>query len=173
MLVLMETLPASPIPATPRDIAAVTRRARQIVRRRALISAGAAVVPIPGLDIAVDIGVMVAMIDEVNAEFGLTPAQLDQLAPGRKLATYRAITLVGSTLVGRLVTRELVVSLLKRIGVRLTAKQAARWVPLAGQAVAASISFAALKYLGDQHVADCAKVADALIDLNPPPRAKR
>lgn len=169
MLVPMKTLGSVLIPATPRDIAAVTRRARQLVTRRALISAGAAVVPIPGLDIAVDVGVMVSMIESINTEFGLTPAQLERLPPQGKIAAYRAITLAGSNLAGRLITRELVIRLLKSVGVRLSAKQAARWVPLAGQAVAASISFAALKYLGNQHVAECARVAAALIDLNSPP----
>ncbi len=173
MLVSMETLPAHPLPATPRDIEQAVRRARQLVKRRALLSAGAAVAPIPGIDIAVDVGVMVSMIEEINAEFGLTPAQLERLSPQGKVAAYRAIALVGSALVGRLVTRELVITLLKSVGVKLSAKQAARWVPIAGQAVAASISFGALKYLGDRHVADCARVAGALIDLNPPPPRRR
>ena len=51
-------------------------------------------------------------------------------------------------------TREVVIKVLKTVGVRLSVKQAAKYVPFAGQAVAASLSFAALKTLGDRHVED-------------------
>jgi uncharacterized protein (DUF697 family) len=154
------------VPETRRDIDAVARACRKLATRRALISAGASVVPLPGVDIAIDVSVLVSMLDDINAAFGLTPQQIEQLAPRRRAFAYKAVTAVGSALVGRVITRQLVVSLLKSVGVRLTAKQAARIVPLAGQVVAASISFAALKYLGDRHIEDCVRVADTLMDLS-------
>ncbi len=153
------------MPSTRRDIDAIARWCRKLATRRALISAGASIVPVPGVDIAVDVGVLMSMIEDINAAFGLTPEQLDQLAPRRKAFAYKALMTVGSALVGRVVTRELVVRLLKTVGVRMTAKQAARAVPFAGQVVAASLSFAALKYLGDRHIQDCMQVADTLLDL--------
>lgn len=167
----METLPAPiTIPTAPRDLRAAARRAQQIVTRRALVSAGASVVPVPGLDIAVDIGLYMSLVEDINAEFGLTPAQIERLSPRARALAFRAITLAGPTLVGRVLTREAVVGGLKLVGVRLTAKQAARWVPVAGQVVAATLSFTAIKILGDRHVQDCVRVAGAFVDLNPPPR---
>lgn len=127
--------------------------------------------PVPGIDVAVDVGVLVTMIDDINAAFGLTPAQIERLAPRRKAFAYKAVMAVGSALVGRVVTRELVVGLMKTVGVRLTAKQAARAVPFAGQVVAASLSFAALKYLGERHIRDCVHVADTLMELSGPAEA--
>jgi uncharacterized protein (DUF697 family) len=156
------------VPENRRDIDAVARLCRKLATRRALISAGASVVPIPGVDVAVDIGVLLSMIEDINAAFGLTPEQIERLAPRRKLFAYKAVMAVGSSLIGRVVTRELVIKALKTVGVRLTAKQAARAVPFAGQVVAASLSFAALKYLGDRHIADCVQVADTLLDLAGP-----
>jgi uncharacterized protein (DUF697 family) len=156
------------VPSTRRDVDAVARQCRKLATRRALISAGASVVPIPGVDVAVDIGVLMSMIEDINAAFGLTPEQIERLAPRRKVFAYKAVMAVGSAMVGRVVTRELVIKLLKSVGVRLTARQAARTVPFAGQVVAASLSFAALKYLGDRHVQDCVAVADTLIDLAGP-----
>jgi uncharacterized protein (DUF697 family) len=156
------------VPSTRRDIDAVARHCRKLATRRALISAGASVVPIPGVDVAVDISVLMSMIEDINSAFGLTPEQIDRLAPRRKAFAYKAVMAVGSALVGRVVTRELVIKVLKTVGVRLTAKQAARAVPFAGQVVAASLSFAALKYLGDRHIADCVQVADTLMDLAGP-----
>jgi uncharacterized protein (DUF697 family) len=153
------------VPSTRRDIDAIARRCRKLATRRALISAGASVVPLPGVDIAVDVSVLTSMIVDINTAFGLTPEQIDRLAPRRKTFAYKAITAVGAALVGRIVTRELVIRALKTLGVRLTAKQAARAVPIAGQVVAASLGFAALKYLGDRHIEDCMRVADSLLDL--------
>ena len=53
--------------------------------------------------------------------------------------------------------------LLKRIGVRIAAKSAARIVPLLGSVVSAGVSFAAMRMLGNRHVDDCYAVAKAAI----------
>lgn len=156
---------AALIPSTPRDVSQIASACRKLVTRRALISAGASIVPLPGIDVAVDITVLIRMLEEINQRFGLTPQQIEKLAPQRRLFAYKAAVGVGSALVGRMVTRELVIKLLKTVGVRLSVKQAAKYVPFAGQAVAASLSFAALKALGDRHVEDCVRVAETLIDL--------
>jgi uncharacterized protein (DUF697 family) len=153
------------IPETRRDIVQLASECRRLVTRRALISAGASVVPMPGVDVAVDITVLLKMIEEINQRFGLTPEQIERLAPQRRMFAYKAAMGVGSALIGRIVTRELVIKLLKTVGVRLSVKQAAKYVPFAGQAVAASLSFAALKALGDRHVDDCVRVAQTLIDI--------
>lgn len=153
------------VPSTRRDIATIASDCRKLVTRRALISAGASVVPLPGVDVAVDITVLLKTIEQVNERFGLTPQQIEQLAPQRRLFAYKAAMGVGSALIGRIVTRELVIKVLKTVGVRLSVRQAAKYVPFAGQAVAASLSFAALKTLGDRHVEDCVRVAEILLDL--------
>ena len=47
----------------------------------------------------------------------------------------------------------------KTVGLRLTAGQAARYVPLAGQAVSALVGYTAIRYLGEEHLKDCVRVA--------------
>jgi len=111
--------------------------------------------------------VLLRTIDEINAAFGLTPMQIERLSPRRKAYAYQAISVVGSALAGRVLTRGLMLKMLERVGMRLTAGQVAKFVPIAGQALAATISFSALKVLGDRHVDDCARVAARLIDVNP------
>jgi uncharacterized protein (DUF697 family) len=154
--------------AAPDPVEAIRRRCRRLVTRRALVSAAASVVPLPGFDIAVDIGMLLQMINEINHRFGLSPQQIEGLAPHRKALVYQAVTVVGSALVGRVLTRELMLGVLLRVGVRLSAAQAAKLVPIAGQALAATISFGALKLLGDRHVDDCARIAAQLRDLGDP-----
>ena len=51
------------------------------------------------------------------------------------------------------------VTLLKSVGVKVSSKQVARWVPLVGQATAAALGYAALRYLGQAHIKDCERVA--------------
>jgi hypothetical protein len=119
-------------------------------------------VPIPGLDWAADVGVLVKLLPEINRAFGLTPEQIERLAPQRQLVVYKTISAGGGLLVGKLVTRELVIQLLKMVGVRLTTQQAAKFVPLAGQAVSAVLTYGALKYVCEQHIRQCQAVARAL-----------
>ncbi len=150
------------VPSTPEEIEAVARHCRKLVTQRALLAAGVAVVPIPGLDWVTDVGVLVKVIPRINDAFGLTPEQIERLAPDRRVVVYKAISAGGGLLIGRLVTRELVLQVLRLVGVRLTAQQAAKYVPLAGQAVSAALTFSALKFVCEQHIRQCMEVARQL-----------
>jgi uncharacterized protein (DUF697 family) len=156
------------VPDTPEDIAAVARQCRRLVTQRALLAAGVAAVPVPGIDWLTDVGVLLKVIPEINEKFGLTPAQIERLAPDRQVAVFKAISAGGSLLIGRLVTREVVLAVLKMVGIRLTTKQAAKVVPIAGQAVSAALTFSALKYVCEQHIRQCIAVSRQL--ALPPPR---
>ena len=144
------------------DLQAVARRCRKKVARRALLAAGVAMVPVPGIDWVTDVGVLVQVLPEISREFGLTPEQIARLAPDRRVVVYKAISAGGGMLVGRVVTRELVLKLMKLVGVRLTAQQAAKYVPLAGQAVSAALTYSALRYVCEQHIQQCMAVARRL-----------
>lgn len=144
------------------DLQAVARRCRKKVARRALLAAGVAIVPLPGIDWVTDVGVLVSLLPQINREFGLTPAQIERLAPDRRLVVYKAISAGGGMLIGRVVTRELVLKLLQMVGVRLTAQQAAKFVPIAGQAVSAALTYSALRYVCEQHIRQCMAVARQL-----------
>ena len=144
------------------DIDAIARRCRKLVTQRALLAAGVATVPIPGLDWVTDIGILVKLLPQINEAFGLTPEQIDRLAPERRLVVYKAVSAGGGMLIGRIVTRDLVLRLVKLVGVRLTTQQAAKYVPLAGQAVSAALTFTALRYVCEQHIRQCVAVAQQL-----------
>ena len=156
------------VPDTPQDIAAVARQCRRLVTKRALFAAGVAAVPVPGIDWITDVGVLLKVIPEINSRFGLTPEQIERLAPNRRVAALKAISAGGSLLIGRLVTRDLLLALLKTVGIRLTAKQAAKMVPIAGQAVSAVLTFSALKVVCEQHIKQCIEVSRQLALAAPP-----
>lgn len=152
---------------------AIARRCRRLVTQRALLAAGVAMVPVPGLDWLTDIGVLVKLLPEINRAFGLSPEQIERLAPNRQLVVYKAISTGGGLLVGKLVTRELVIQLLKIVGVRLTTQQAAKYVPIAGQAVSAMLTYGALRFVCEQHIRQCQAVARTLALPAPrPPMAE-
>lgn len=158
------------VPESPSQIDAVARQCRRVVNRRALMAAGVSMVPIPGLDWITDIGVLLKMIPEINRAFGLTPEQVERLAPDRRLVVYKAISAGGSMLVGKLVTRELILHALKVVGVRLSTQQAAKFVPVAGQALSAALTFSALKFVCEQHIRQCMDVSTQLMLPAPTPR---
>jgi uncharacterized protein (DUF697 family) len=151
------------VPDTPNEVEAVVRQCRRLVNKRALVAAGVAVVPIPGVDWVTDVAVLLKLIPEINRAFGLTPEQVERLAPDRRLVVYKTISAGSGMLVGRLVTRELIIKLLKLVGVRLTAQQAAKYVPIAGQAVSAVLTFSSLKFVCEQHIQQCVAVSRQLM----------
>lgn len=142
---------------------AAVKRSRKLLNKRALIAAVASALPVPGLDAAL----LSRLIPQINKEFGLAPEQIDQLDPKKREQVQKAVTMVGSVLIGKFISRDLIIKATTQIGTRLTTKQVAKYVPLAGQIVAASVGFAAIRYFGEGHMKDCIRVArQAQLRLN-------
>lgn len=153
------------IPASEQALHTVRQRCRQMAAKRALLSAGASALPIMGVDIAIDIHLLSRLIEDINAEFGMTPQQIEKLQPKLKVAAYSTIVGLGSTLVGRMVTRELMLKILTRSGVKVVSKNATRLVPIAGQMVSAAIGFSAFRAIGNRHIEACVKVAEEMLKV--------
>lgn len=147
------------LPRTLEELDTLRDECKAMVTKRAGLSAGAAVLPIPGLDLGADIALLVELLPAINQKFGLGAEQVRGLDPKLQRIVLVGATSLGNNLIGKLVTRQLVMQALKSIGVRVTTRTAARFVPILGQALAASISFGAMKLLGNAHVEDCYKVA--------------
>ena len=112
--------------ATEAELARVRAECRKLVRSRAFASAAAAALPIPGADIAVDVGLLSRLIPTITQRFGLTEAQL--AADGHQ-ARQRAVLIatgLGNSFIGRAVTERAILALLKRVGVRLATGAAAK-----------------------------------------------
>lgn len=159
-----EAIAAAP-PMTPVSGAGIElarERCREMVRKRALVSAGVAAVPLPGVDILSDLTTFTVLVEEVNREFGLSQEQIERLHPRMRVLAYQAAASVGGMLVGKLVTKGLVLQLFKRAGVKIAAKTVTKVVPIAGQIASAAIGFALFRKMGYQHVEACAQVAREL-----------
>ncbi|WP_374942848.1 hypothetical protein [Sphingomonas sp.] len=146
-------------PRTSADLDRVRDECRAMVTKRALVSAGTAVVPIPGIDLVADVGILTNLLPDISRRFGLDHETVEKMDPRMGEQVLVVATSLGNSAIGRAVTKRIVVAILRRVGVRLVGAQAAKFVPILGQAVAASISFGAMKLAGDRHIDDCYETA--------------
>jgi hypothetical protein len=139
-----------------------------MVTQRAALSAGGTLVPLPGVDIAVDVGLLMELLPAINRRFGLAKDQIEEFDPRLKIFIYQVIIDIGGKLVGQVITKQLLMQILKRVGIRVAAKSVAKFIPFLGQADAAGLSFGAMTIVGNSHVMDCYRVAEHIIKNEPP-----
>ena len=141
------------------ELDAVRLRCKSMVKKRALASSGMVLVPLPGVDIAADVGLLLELLPAINRAFALTPEQINRLDPQFKSFLYGVIKTTGSRVIGQLVTKQVVLLLLQKVGLRLSAKQALKFIPFAGQAAAAALSGSAMLLIGHAHIDECCAIA--------------
>jgi hypothetical protein len=69
----------------------------------------------PGLDVAGDVALLMELIPAINRKFGLTPEQIESSTPIARVMVYAMLKKVGADLVGREVTKKLVLAALKKV----------------------------------------------------------
>lgn len=146
------------------ELDAVKKACHTMVTRNSSLSAGSAMIPIPGLDIGSDVAILMRLIPRINEKFGLSPEQIDSMDTESKLFVMTAISNTGSKMAGKYITKKLIMVLLSKMGIKVASKGVAKFVPFVGSAVAGSISFTAMKYMGNSHIEDCYKIALATLE---------
>ncbi|HEY4665436.1 MAG TPA: hypothetical protein VIG85_10670 [Comamonas sp.] len=154
------------MPKTPEDLQQAIARSRAKLHKRALVAGAASAVPIPGLDWAVDAAILSKLLPDISEEFGLSPEQIDALDPTVREQVQKAVSVVGSVFIGKLLTRQMILRIARTVGARMGAKQFAKFIPFAGQAIAAAVGYGALRYLGQRHINDCARVVEQALSLH-------
>ncbi len=146
------------------ELDAIRRACRRLVTIRALAAAATSVVPIPGIDLAADIGLLTSILTQVNERFGLSERQIAKLDPGAAEKVLLLAAGLGNGVIGRAVSRQIISVVLRRVAKRMAVGSAAKFVPIAGTALAAGLGFSAVKLAGNAHVEDCYRTARALCD---------
>lgn len=141
------------------DLDEIRERCRRLVKRRAAMSGMVAATPIPFVDAAADVGILLRLLPAISEEFGLSPEEIAALDPETRLLVYTSIKRLGTTFVGRVITRDAILFVLRKLGMRVAGKSVARFAPLIGQATAATLSFWLMRHVGMQHVEDCYAIA--------------
>lgn len=144
------------------ELDAIRDECRRLVTKRAAISAGATVVPVPGVDLVADVGILRKMLPQISERFGLRDDQVARMDASRAQQVLAIAAGMGNNVIGRAVTKRVVIALLRRMGIRVAAASVARYIPFLGSVVAATISFGAMKLAGNAHIDDCYATAKTL-----------
>ncbi|MEN6321861.1 MAG: hypothetical protein ABFD82_24365 [Syntrophaceae bacterium] len=152
------------LPGNPEELENIKNECLRMSNRRALLSAAASVVPIPFTDIATDVVLLRKIMPRITERFGLSKEQVDGYDPQLAIFIYDAAKKLGTDVIGKYLTKELIVQILRKIGIRrLTANQAARYVPIIGQALSAGLSYTAMRLIIRSHINECHRVARAVM----------
>lgn len=144
------------------ELDAVRRQCRALVRKRALVSAGVAVLPIPFLDVMVDAGILMQLIPEISQRFGLEVERIEGMEPGQREKVWHVVRARGSQLIGIVLTRAIVRKTFLDFAGRMVARQMVRFIPLGGQMVAAGLGYFVMRRMAYKHIDDCYAVARTL-----------
>ncbi|WP_104473315.1 hypothetical protein [Acinetobacter indicus] len=135
----------------------------ELVKKRAYVSAGAAVIPVPFLDVVIDVGILSQLIPEINARFGLSPEQVSVYDPETKQIHWQELRKRGIEFSGLVVARTAVKKSLNNVAAKVITKQVTKFIPLGGQLVAASLGYFVMKKVAEAHVEESYKIAKGIL----------
>ena len=138
--------------------------ADKIVSRFSALAATNGLNPIPGLDIGIDITLMMKMSKEVQNIYGLHAEQQEynmQLLD-KKSAKFIATKVLQYT--SRYGGKEAIMVLLKKLSATIATKTASKWIPFVGQAIAAGIGFKMTSWIGNDMINDAEEIAKETFD---------
>ncbi|XP_028251459.1 interferon-inducible GTPase 5-like [Parambassis ranga] len=125
------------------------------IKYYAAASAVGAAVPVPGLSIAVDVGILIAAITQYVVGFGLDVSTLQRLA-ARINVPFKDLSVTVSPLAAKRVTRDLVVRVLSSLAgtaALMATEEGSRLIPILGIPVSMGVSFITT-YKGLNHILD-------------------
>jgi hypothetical protein len=128
------------LPKTLEELKQVRKECRKMVLRRSIVSGAATLISVPGTSIAVDFIVLRDLIKAVNKRFGLSEEQMDKYDAYTKLLIFEIPKKGRRKLVGKVVSKELVIEALKRIGRRFYLQKLLQYVPIIGKAASSGMT---------------------------------
>lgn len=141
------------------DLEQVREQCLALVKKRSYVSAGVAVIPVPFLDVVIDVGMLSVLIPEINARFGLAPDQISVYDPATKKIHWNELRKRGFEFSGLVVARTAVKTSLNNVAAKVITKQVTKFIPLGGSIIAASLGYIVMKKVAEAHVNDCYKLA--------------
>jgi len=128
------------------------------------LAAANALNPIPGVDVAVDAGLLLVLFKEIRDDYGIGDAALRKV----EVLVPTLAPVVNDVLAWA--TKEGVMLLLKRFAARETTKEVAKYIPIVGQVIAASLGFWITKSAGSHYNDKCFEIAKALLQAELRPK---
>lgn len=123
---------------------------KKLVTKYSGLAAANGINPIPGLDISVDFTMMLKLFSEIRKIYGLNDEKIKNLGEALMPIAKKVIDYA---------TKEGLALLLKRFATKTAVKSTVKYVPIVGQVIAASTSFAITYSAGSYYLEDCHKLA--------------
>jgi hypothetical protein len=124
-----------------------------VVLTHALLAAANGVNPIPGLNVAVDLGNVVTMLRRVSTAYGI-----DEIANVKVLGKPPTWLLAARNLL-QMLPADAVLSLLRAAGGPVLLQQVGRYIPVLGMVVSSGLGFLIVRHVGQQFLEDCHEAA--------------
>lgn len=142
---------------------------KKIVSWAAVASAANALNPIPGVDVAVDIGILVGMCQQLNQAYGLTEEQLDYFQKNntklKESAQFSGTKQAIMKWVAKYAVAEGILIALKAMGTRIAIKNVAKFLPFIGTIVSAGIGYKMTMAFGEAYLEEAESNAEKVLDL--------
>ncbi|WP_201585657.1 hypothetical protein [Psychrobacter jeotgali] len=141
------------------DLDKVKKECKKLVKKRARISAGVAIIPIPFFDVAVDAGMLTHLLPEISERFGLIEGRESAVDLQSREVHWNALKDRTVDFAGLMATRGIVKKAMQGFGGRIAAKQVTKFIPLGGQMVAATMGYMIFKKISFDHINECYTLA--------------
>lgn len=141
--------------------------ANKLVSRYAALSAANGLNPIIGLDISVDIGLLLKMGNDISNIYGLNKESRKYYETFLDLSDAskaKSILAKATQYAAKYLGREAIMILLKRFAATTATKTVSKWIPFVGQAIAAGIGFKMTSSLGTDMVDEAEAIAIELFN---------
>lgn len=114
--------------------------------------------PIPGLDIGIDISVLLGLFASIRNSYGLTNERLKS-----KEALFPSLAPIINNIL-RYGTKDGIILLLKKYASEQLCKQVSKFIPFVGPVIAASISYGITLAAGVSYLNDCHSIAKSILE---------
>lgn len=122
------------------------------------VAAANAINPIPGVDIGVDLSILVGLFKKIRDSYGLN----DEKLKSKEYTIPSLVPLANNVL--KYATTEGIEILIKRYAAREISKTVLKYVPFVGQAIAASLGYAIIRTAGISYLNDCHELARQILE---------
>ena len=137
----------------------VKKECLAMVKRRARVSAGVAIVPVPFFDVAVDASMLTMLLPEISERFGLLKDRQGAVDLESRAVHWKELKNRTIDFAGLMATRGIVKKTVQGFGGRIAAKQVTKFIPLGGQLVAGTMGYMIFKKIATDHINECYNLA--------------
>lgn len=135
---------------------------RKVCERHVALAASAAAAnginPIPGVDISVDVGIIVGLFKAIRDDYGLNDKELVSLTQSAG-----PIAMKTANYILEFATKQGVLIILKNYAIGETAKTITKYIPFVGQAIAAGIGYLIVSNAGKDYHDKCYELAEQIL----------